>query len=203
MARRKPQYFADGWGALKSGKNRLKDWWNDAKTDGNSQPRNTVNAADDVAGDAAATQRVERQLDEHTDDVARANTTIESESGFNRNTVTEGFQDHHIISDKNPLTKNHELLELADFDLQSRANKIYLPTDATLHPTRSIHLGRHRTSVSDNLASRMDEAVALGQQNAWNTQQYAQALRSIIGQERRLLKSGQRALNIHSRPGSE
>lgn len=37
---------------------------------------------------------------------------------------SQGFQDHHILSDKNNLTKNHELLELTGFDLQKRQNKI-------------------------------------------------------------------------------
>lgn len=30
----------------------------------------------------------------------------------------QGFQDHHIISDKNKLTKNHELLDGTGYNLQ-------------------------------------------------------------------------------------
>jgi len=119
---------------------------------------------------------------------------------FDRRAVTQGFQDHHIISDKNALTANHELLDLAGFDLQSRANKLFLPTDAALHPTRSIHLGRHRTSVSRNLAEQMDQIVEIGRQQSWSQEQYLGALRSMISEERQLLKAGDRALNKNMRP---
>lgn len=129
--------------------------------------------------------------------------SVAAKSGFNRNTILEGFQDHHIISDKNPLTRNHELLDLSKLDNQSRANKIFLPTDAALHPTRSIHLGRHSTSVSRNLARQMDEVVDFGRQNGWTQQQYDQALRAIIEQERQLLRSGERALNRNARPWAQ
>lgn len=122
---------------------------------------------------------------------------------FSRSAVTKGFQDHHIISDKNALTKNHELLDLAGFNLQSRSNKIFLPTDGALHPTRSIHSGRHRTSVNRNLAEQMNAVVNFGKQNGFNQGQFSQALRGIISQERQLLRSGQRALNKNHRPGAQ
>jgi hypothetical protein len=120
-----------------------------------------------------------------------------------RQQILEGFQDHHIVSDKNVLTKNHELLDLAGFDLQSRTNKIFLPTEASLHPTRSIHLGRHRTSVSRNLAEQMDQIVEVGKQNGFTQEQYLKALRSMISEERQLLRSGERALNKNMRPGAK
>src|SRR5690606_8518455 len=94
---------------------------------------------------------------------------------FDRKAITEGFQDHHILSDKNKLTQNHELLDLAGFDLQKRQNKIFLPTDETLHPTRSIHSGRHTTQVSRNLAEQMDAVVEVGKQQGWTQQQYQKA----------------------------
>lgn len=48
-------------------------------------------------------------------------------NAFNRKNVTNGFQDHHIASDKNRFTKNHELWELSGVSANSRVNKIYLP----------------------------------------------------------------------------
>jgi len=119
---------------------------------------------------------------------------------FNRKSITAGFQDHHIISDKNSLTKNHELLELSKFDLQQQSNKIFLPETPELHPTRSIHSGRHLNSVSGNLAKQMDEAVAAGQQQNWAQSRYAEELHSILMKERKMLKSGERALNKNARP---
>ncbi len=125
--------------------------------------------------------------------------------GFDRSSAlkAQGFQDHHILSDKNKLTKNHELLELSGFDLQKRQNKMFLPTDESLHPTRSIHNGKHTNDVSVNLAEQMDAVVKAGKQNDWNQKQYKQALDAIITQERQALKSGERALNKNQRSWSQ
>ena len=68
--------------------------------------------------------------------------------------------------------------------------------------TRSIHSRRHLNSVSENLAEQMDAVVKYGKEIGWTPEQYDQALRSIIAQERELLKTGQRALNKNARPGA-
>ena len=114
-----------------------------------------------------------------------------------------GFQDHHIISDKNPLTQNHELLDLAGYNLQSRPNKIFLPSQEALHPTRSIDSGRHRNSVSENLANQMDTIVDVGRQQGLTQEQFRRALDAMVSQERQLLRSGERALNRNARPWAE
>ncbi|HDR9797799.1 TPA: RHS domain-containing protein [Burkholderia cenocepacia] len=113
---------------------------------------------------------------------------------------SQGFQEHHIISDKNSQTKNHPLIALAGFDLQSQANKIYLPDDESLHPTRSIHNGRHPNIVSTNLSRQMNDAVVIGKQQGWGQKQYDAALRGIIARERMELKAGNRMLNKNHRP---
>ncbi|QHE54033.1 AHH domain-containing protein [Pontibacillus sp. HMF3514] len=115
----------------------------------------------------------------------------------------QGFQDHHIISDKNKLTKNHELLDESGYNLQSRNNKMFLPTDESLHPTRSIHKGKHTNSVSENLARQMDEVVEHGRANGWKQEQYNDAIRDIVSNERQLLREGSRALNKNKRPWAE
>ena len=164
----------------------------------NNLARRALKAAD--AGEGAGD--VARRVD--VEDV------VERASSFSRKTTNRqkalkklGFQDHHIISDKNALTKNHELWDLAGLDKQSRVNKIFLPKEATLHPTRSLHWGRHRVSVSRNLAKQMDEVVEIGRQLGWSQQQYRQALRGLISQERQLLRSGHRALNVRMRPWAQ
>lgn len=122
---------------------------------------------------------------------------------FDRKEILKGFQDHHIISDKNKLTQNHELLSLSGADLQARSNKIFLPKEAGLHPTRSLHDGRHTNAVSENLANQMDAVGEVGKRNGWTAQQYRTALDSIMAQERALLKSGDRARNKVARPWSK
>ena len=65
------------------------------------------------------------------------------------------FWDHY--SNKHDLTKNHDLIKFADFDLESKANKMLLPTKkgVDLSTTkRSIHDGRHIELVSENLAEQ-------------------------------------------------
>lgn len=83
--------------------------------------------------------------------------------------------------------------------LQSQRNKIYLPSDASLHPTRSIHKGRHLNSVSQNLADQMDAVVMQGNMEGWTAQQFDDALSQIVKGERAELRSGQRILNKNHR----
>jgi len=120
-----------------------------------------------------------------------------------QDSAPDGFQDHHIVSDKNPLTKSHELLDLADFDLQSRPNKIFLPKSEAAHPTRSIHYGKHRRAVSAQLADAMDQIVETGKAEGWTTEQYREALRQLLAEERAALRNGLRALNKNARQGAQ
>ncbi|EDT2963755.1 type IV secretion protein Rhs [Salmonella enterica subsp. enterica] len=115
---------------------------------------------------------------------------------------SKGFQEHHIISDKNKLTKNHPLLQAAGFDLQKMKNKIFLPTDGSLHKTRSIHSGKHLNDVSKNLADQMDVVYSRGQREGWSQAEYSKALDEIVANERAFLKSGERALNKNKRSWS-
>lgn len=119
---------------------------------------------------------------------------------FNRQAVIRGFQDHHIISDKNKFTQNHHLMRLAGLDLQSRANKMYLPSAAHLHETRSIHWKKHRNVYSENIAKRMDDIVVRGKQEGWSPAQYRAATGQLLTNLRQELKAGNIALNKHHRP---
>ncbi len=110
-----------------------------------------------------------------------------------------GFQEHHIISPKNTLTDNHELLALAHFNLESRVNKIFLPVDKALHPTRSIHLGRHTIAAISNVQRKMDEIIETGKSLGWSKVEYQTELRSMVGDLRIELKLGNIALNKNMR----
>ncbi|NKD56002.1 MULTISPECIES: hemagglutinin repeat-containing protein [unclassified Haematospirillum] len=139
-----------------------------------------------------------------TPDVAAKGVVDEAgKTGFDRKAITKGFQDHHIISNKNRATKDHDLLDLADFDLDSRANRIFLPTKAELHPTRSIHLGRHRDEISKGLGREMDDIAERGRLEGWTTPQYRDELDKIIARERKELRSGETGLNKNKRPWAE
>ncbi len=112
------------------------------------------------------------------------------------------FQDHHIISDKNKHTEDviiKKLWEKAGMNPQSRANKIFLPTEPEHHPTRSIHKGKHWDSVSEELADNMDKILKLGESKSWTQQEYKNALEKILQKERADLRSGERVLNKNMR----
>lgn len=73
-----------------------------------------------------------------------------------------GFQYHHIVSPTNKYTKNHQLFNLAGINPDSRTNRIYLPTRPDLHPTRSLHKGKHVNAYSQEAAERMNDIVLRG-----------------------------------------
>ena len=115
----------------------------------------------------------------------------------------QGFQEHHIISPTNSAVRNHPLLSAAGYDLQGRSNKIVLPNDARVHPTRAIHIGRHEGTYSSVLKAKFDETLALGRSQGWTKAQYRAALDSVVAEERAALRNGDRALNSVARPGAK
>ncbi|PWU06494.1 MAG: hypothetical protein C5B43_01735 [Verrucomicrobia bacterium] len=106
-----------------------------------------------------------------------------------------GYQQHHIISHTNAKTKSHDLLKLANFDLQSTHNLMYLPSKAGLHPTRSLHRGKHFDDVSRRMEKRMDDIVKKGNAGDWTTNQYNEALMDILKDMRSQLKQSKIKLN--------
>lgn len=119
---------------------------------------------------------------------------------FNRKAITRDFQDHHIISDKNRNTKDHPLLAKAGFDLDHRANKIFLPKHPDLHPTRSVHNGKHLGDYSKYMKDKMDGILKTGQVQNWSQTEYNAALRAMLAVERQEHKFGNIKLNKHHRP---
>ena len=113
------------------------------------------------------------------------------------------FQEHHIISDKNQKLVNHKLFKVINFDLQSRSNKIFLPTSEEFHPTRSIHVGRHDGKVIKGLSAKLDEVVEKGFDQGWTEQEFFNVFKEELLKERHKLRSGERALNKNKREWSD
>jgi hypothetical protein len=124
-------------------------------------------------------------------------------AGFDRAAAIKGFQDHHIISHTNPLTRDHPLIKLAGFDLESRSNKVFLPKDEASHPTRSIHNGRHKIAVMLDIKTRMDEIVDIGKSKGWSQAKYKAELEAMLSEVRQDLKAGHVPLNKHMRPWAD
>ena len=124
-----------------------------------------------------------------------------SGKAVNRQEITRGFQNHHIISNTNAATKNHPLLQNAGFNnLNSRLNRIFLPTAESQHPSRSIHVGRHTQAAMDAVAERMRDTANRGKAENWNQAQYRAALRTLLSELRQELRAGNIALNKKHRP---
>jgi hypothetical protein len=119
---------------------------------------------------------------------------------FNRSQITKGFQDHHIASHSNKYTKNHELFQLSGINVHSRVNKIYLPENASLHESRSIHYKRHTSTYSEKVSWRMDGLVEQGKAAGWTQQQYRDKTRKLLSELRQELRAGNIGLNKHHRP---
>jgi hypothetical protein len=75
-----------------------------------------------------------------------------------------------------------------------------LPKDEALHPTRSLHNGRHVTTAIETIAERMDDIVRKGKSEGWSQAQYKEALEKMLSKERPELKAGNVPLNKHMRP---
>ena len=117
------------------------------------------------------------------------------------NLRSQGFQNHHIISRSNQTTKNHELLQRAGFNnINSRANMIFLPKNESLHPTRTIHNGRHTQNSMDQVSRNMNIIVNRGKAEGWNQAQYRSALNAMLSNYRQELRAGNIALNKNHRP---
>ena len=122
--------------------------------------------------------------------------------------LNDSTQEHHIISDKNDLTKNHSLISLAGYKnpdtfLQSSINKIDLPTKHnTVDKISTVHTGKHYKKYSQQIASAMDGAVEKGKEEKWKKGKYKQELERIANSVRDKLEKGEIALNKNKRSNS-
>ncbi|MFO0373788.1 MAG: AHH domain-containing protein [Alphaproteobacteria bacterium] len=114
---------------------------------------------------------------------------------------------HHLISPKNKIVANHDLWKLSGVDKNALQNLMLLPTPngaIVLGNKKPIHKGRHGDAVHLAIREQMDKAVELGAAHSWNQAQYAEAMRRIMGAERKALLDGKRALGKkNARPGEK
>lgn len=121
-------------------------------------------------------------------------------NNFNRQNITRGFQQHHMVSTTNKATRNHDLFRLAGINPNARANMIYLPSNPASHPIRSIHSGRHTNSYSTQIASKMNSIIREGRASNWSQQQYRAATRAMLADLRQEFRAGNIGLNKNHRP---
>lgn len=112
----------------------------------------------------------------------------------------QGFQQHHIASNKNSWTKDHELFRLSGVDINSRVNTMYLPKSADLHQTRAVHLSRHTNTYSERVAHKMTAIADQGKAAGWTQEQYRSETRVLLSELRQELRAGNIGLNKHYRP---
>jgi len=66
------------------------------------------------------------------------------------------WQVHHVIPKR---FKGHALFSRINFDLENIINKVELPSDTGLHPTASIHRGRHFAEYGDEIHDELDRIL--------------------------------------------
>ncbi len=106
----------------------------------------------------------------------------------------EGFQKHHIIPQS---LENHPALKNADFKMHSNRNIIYLPTNETAHPTRTIHKGSH-PGYNKSVRQQLDIIARVGEKNGWVEADYKKAVSGVLRNERAGLRNGRTMLNKNS-----
>lgn len=116
---------------------------------------------------------------------------------FNRDIDRQKFQSHHIV---HQASKGHQLLAAAGFNIHSNANRIFLPTHESHHPTRTIHRGGHTKETRQAIESKMTKIFETGQAQNWSQSQYRDRLRTMLSESRQELRAGRVALNSKCRP---
>ncbi len=103
-----------------------------------------------------------------------------------------GYQFHHIVPKE---FATHPALARAGFNIEKYVNKIALPSKPGLHPTRTVHNGRHTAASMEALAQeldRIDKALAAGRMTPAEGRA---AIEAAIARERKDLRAGIKSLN--------
>lgn len=110
-----------------------------------------------------------------------------------------GFQRHHLVSPTNTITADHEIFERAGMSYEAFQNKMMLPRDRSVHPSRTVHQGRHTTAHNQRMLDSMNDILEKGMREGWTQEQYRDALDSLLAAERQRLRRGEIELNNAAR----
>jgi RHS repeat-associated protein len=103
-----------------------------------------------------------------------------------------GYVKHHI--DPNALA-NHPLVSRIGYDIQSKMNLMALPTRKGIHPTRTVHRGRHREIYTREFQQLMDDLDRQVRAGTMSPERARAILDERIAKVRQELRSGKRSLN--------
>jgi hypothetical protein len=105
---------------------------------------------------------------------------------------SQGYQFHHIVPEK---LSSHPALEMTGFDIEKYSNKIALPSEADIHPNRTVHRGRHRDVYTQRIARMLDRIAEQVQSGRLTPEQGRAVIEKEIAKERRSLRDGTTSLN--------
>lgn len=146
-------------------------------------------------------------------------------SHFKNNPDRPAFQDHHLIPHTH---EKHHVIGMAakaGFHINSRANKMLLPTTSRLKKadyrrtvtknlpvgkaparwqqnlSRSVHNGydRFHKSRNEQWKRKLDKVASLGKRKGWRPKQYMAAVERMVARERQGLRSEQIQVNRDTR----
>ncbi|PWW04457.1 RHS repeat-associated protein [Hoeflea marina] len=105
---------------------------------------------------------------------------------------SQGYQFHHIAPKS---LSNHPAIALTGFDMEKMGNRLALPSTPGLHPTRTVHQGRHIDKYVDHFEEVLDRVVADIKSGRITPQQGREIIEKAVTRERKDLKDGNRMLN--------
>lgn len=115
---------------------------------------------------------------------------FESDSSTMDEAESGEYQNHHILHKK---LKDHPAIKKSGININSKANIVSLPTKKgkeVLETNRSQHEGRHSNLARAEIEQKLYHIESTGIEKKWDTKQYNDAVRNLMKELRRNLRSG-------------
>ena len=106
----------------------------------------------------------------------------------------EGFQKHYIVPQQ---LSNHAAMQAGEVNIHKLSNIIYLPKYEENHPARTVHRGS-LAQYTAAVEKELDIIHDYGKKNGWSKTDYQKAIRGVMVDERKGLRSGKTMLNKNS-----
>lgn len=103
-----------------------------------------------------------------------------------------GYQRHHIVPQQ---LKRHPALAMTGFDPEKYRNKIALPVEAGIHPTRTVHRGMHRAEYTQKFERVLDSVALQIRRGILTPEEGRKLIETAVSRERQDLRTGATSLN--------
>lgn len=105
-----------------------------------------------------------------------------------------GWQEHHIIP-KMKRFSEHPLVKRSGLNINSKLNKMSLPSKRELDPLKTLHRGKPDEKALRRLMQELNDAESIAKRESWSQQRSLEEIKKIIAKESEGLNSGKFHLN--------